>query len=262
MSNTHQELTSPEANDFCKKLASPKQTALGKDISNSFMAGSLPKTICYKLMLVSLTKDAAVNLMLSGHNAKRNAWNEFSCSIASAVIFLATVIINTLVDDLSFHNNQYTSPALTQKVFANICRVGLGFSGVETPLFATMLVQPQPSATEEEDEVEVPNAPTPPSSTTEQPNDTSKSSLTLLNTLMETCATLSQKVSQLKQDKIAQALEILKLKRRVKKLEKKKRPKYYGLKMLRKVGTSQRVESSTKTVVGAQEDASKQGGGR
>nr|GEX96671.1 retrovirus-related Pol polyprotein from transposon TNT 1-94 [Tanacetum cinerariifolium] len=29
----------------CKELASPKQTTLGKDISNLFMAGSLPKTI-------------------------------------------------------------------------------------------------------------------------------------------------------------------------------------------------------------------------
>ncbi|GJR97124.1 hypothetical protein Tco_0269298 [Tanacetum coccineum] len=34
MSNRHQELASLEANDFCKKLASPKQTPLGKDISN------------------------------------------------------------------------------------------------------------------------------------------------------------------------------------------------------------------------------------
>nr|GEW28269.1 hypothetical protein [Tanacetum cinerariifolium] len=47
---------------------------------------------------------------------------------------------------------------------------------------------------------------------------------------------------------------------RVKKLEKKRRSKSYGLKRLRKVGTSQRVESFTETVVGAQEDASKQGG--
>nr|GFC24136.1 putative reverse transcriptase domain-containing protein [Tanacetum cinerariifolium] len=34
----------------------------------------------------------------------------------------------------------YTSPALTQKVFANIRRVGKGFSGVKTPLFKGMLV--------------------------------------------------------------------------------------------------------------------------
>nr|GFC75685.1 hypothetical protein [Tanacetum cinerariifolium] len=44
MSNTHQELASPETNGFCKELASPKQTALGKDISNPLMAGRLPKT--------------------------------------------------------------------------------------------------------------------------------------------------------------------------------------------------------------------------
>nr|GEU70449.1 hypothetical protein [Tanacetum cinerariifolium] len=47
-------LTDIEANGFCKELASPKQTALalaildqmatGKETSNPFMAGSLPKT--------------------------------------------------------------------------------------------------------------------------------------------------------------------------------------------------------------------------
>nr|GEY14989.1 ribonuclease H-like domain, reverse transcriptase, RNA-dependent DNA polymerase [Tanacetum cinerariifolium] len=59
-------------------------------------------------------------------------------------------IINAQVDYLSTHTNQYTSTALTQKVFANMRRVGKGFSGVKTPLFVTMLVQPQ--AAEEEDE--------------------------------------------------------------------------------------------------------------
>nr|GEW88340.1 hypothetical protein [Tanacetum cinerariifolium] len=82
--------------------------------------------------------------------------------------------------------------------------------------------------------------------------------MTLLNTLLETCTTLSHKISSLEQDKVAQALEIIKLKQRVKKLEKTRRSNHSGLKRLRKVGTSQRVESSTKTVMGAQEDASKQ----
>nr|GEU81191.1 putative ribonuclease H-like domain-containing protein [Tanacetum cinerariifolium] len=45
MSNRVQELASPEANDFCKELASPKQTALGKDISNPLIVDSLLKTI-------------------------------------------------------------------------------------------------------------------------------------------------------------------------------------------------------------------------
>nr|GEY52165.1 hypothetical protein [Tanacetum cinerariifolium] len=96
-------------------------------------------------------------------NAKRIAWNEFNCSMVSAVICLATVLINAQVDDLSSHNNQYTSYALTQKVFANMHRVRKGFSGVETPLFASMLVQPQ--AAEVEDNVEVPVALTLPSPT-------------------------------------------------------------------------------------------------
>nr|GEW83169.1 hypothetical protein [Tanacetum cinerariifolium] len=45
MSNRHQELTSLEANSFCKELASPKLTALGKDISNPLIVDSLLKTL-------------------------------------------------------------------------------------------------------------------------------------------------------------------------------------------------------------------------
>nr|GFA03668.1 putative reverse transcriptase, RNA-dependent DNA polymerase [Tanacetum cinerariifolium] len=44
------------------------------------------------------------------------------------------------VGDLSTHTTKYTSLALSQKVFANMQRVGKGFSGVETPLFEGMLV--------------------------------------------------------------------------------------------------------------------------
>nr|GEV89558.1 hypothetical protein [Tanacetum cinerariifolium] len=68
------------------------------------------------------------------------------------------------------------------------------------------------------------------------------------------------KFANLEQDKIAQALEITKLKKRVKKLEKKRGFKSSGLKRLKKVGTTQRVESSNDTIVDDQEDASKQGG--
>nr|GEU37541.1 hypothetical protein [Tanacetum cinerariifolium] len=89
---------------------------------------------------------------------------------------------------------------------------------------------------------------TPSSPTQEQP------SIPLLNTLLETCATLSQKVAELEQDKHTQELDIIKLKTRVKKLEKKRRSKSSGLKRLKKVGTPQRVESSADTIVGAQED--------
>nr|GFD20416.1 hypothetical protein [Tanacetum cinerariifolium] len=60
--------------------------------------------------------------------------------------------------------------------------------------------------------------------------------MSLLTTLMETCALQSQKVAELEQDKHTQALEILKLKKRVKRLEKKKKKKSRssGFKRLRK----------------------------
>nr|GFC94807.1 hypothetical protein [Tanacetum cinerariifolium] len=45
----------------------------------------------------------------------------------------------TNIANLSKHTTRYISPVLTQKVFANIRRVGKGFLGVETPLFENML---------------------------------------------------------------------------------------------------------------------------
>nr|GEX70195.1 hypothetical protein [Tanacetum cinerariifolium] len=49
------------------------------------------------------------------------------------------LLIRKQVGDLSTHTTKHTSPALTQKVFANMRRVGKGFSRVDTPLFEGML---------------------------------------------------------------------------------------------------------------------------
>nr|GEV87729.1 reverse transcriptase domain-containing protein [Tanacetum cinerariifolium] len=194
-----------------KELASPKQMALSKDISNLFMAGSLPKTKACTNGLYKASSQAniykaffsaqwkfLIHTLVQCLSAKRSAWNKFSYSMTSAVICLATgrkfnfskyifdsmvrnvdspskflmyprflqVIIHNQVDDLTSHNTRYASPALTQKVFANMRRVGKGFSGVKTPLFASMLVQPQLQAIEEGEETEVPIASALPSPTT------------------------------------------------------------------------------------------------
>nr|GEX54124.1 reverse transcriptase domain-containing protein [Tanacetum cinerariifolium] len=53
------------------------------------------------------------------------------------------LMIRKQVGDLSSHTIKYSSPALTQKVFANMRRVGKGCSGVETPLFGGMIVEQQ-----------------------------------------------------------------------------------------------------------------------
>nr|GFC71893.1 hypothetical protein [Tanacetum cinerariifolium] len=67
-------------------------------------------------------------------------------------------MIRTQVGDLSSYTTKYSSPALTQKVFANMRRVGKGFSGVETPLFQGMLVPQQ--AADAVDDIVVGSVPT------------------------------------------------------------------------------------------------------
>nr|GFB95454.1 hypothetical protein [Tanacetum cinerariifolium] len=62
------------------------------------------------------------------------------------------LIIRKQVGELSTHTTKYTSPALTQKVFTNIKRVGKGFFGVETPLFEGMLVEHQGDEKRDADE--------------------------------------------------------------------------------------------------------------
>nr|GEV66065.1 putative ribonuclease H-like domain-containing protein [Tanacetum cinerariifolium] len=134
--------------------------------------------------------------------AKRITWNEFSCSMASAVICLAT--------GRKFNFSKYIFDSIVRNVDSpsKFLMVGKGFSRVETPLFATMLVQPQVAAEEED----------------------------------KTCTTLPHKVNALEQDKVAQALEILMLKSRVKKLEKRRRSKSSGLKRLRKEGRIKAID--------------------
>nr|GFA32196.1 hypothetical protein [Tanacetum cinerariifolium] len=70
----------------------------------------------------------------------------------------------------------------------------------------------------------------------QQPSQPTTISMDLLNNLLETSTVLTRIVENLEQDKIAQALEIIKLKKRVRKLEKKRKLKVFGLKRLRKEG--------------------------
>nr|GEX66391.1 hypothetical protein [Tanacetum cinerariifolium] len=79
-----------------------------------------------------------------------------------------------------------------------------------------------------------------------------------LTELMELCTNLQTRVLDLEKTKTTQALEIYSLKRRVKKLEKKQRSRIHKLKRLYKVGLAARVDSS-KDEQNLGEDASKQG---
>ncbi|GJV84106.1 hypothetical protein Tco_1524004 [Tanacetum coccineum] len=116
-----------------------------------------------------------IHTILQCLSAKTTAWNEFSSTMASAIICLATnqrfnfskyifdnmvknleggvkflmyprfvqVFLDKQVEGMSKHKKIYVTPSHTKKVFANMKRQGKDFSGRDTPLFPTMIVQAQ-----------------------------------------------------------------------------------------------------------------------
>nr|GEU85023.1 hypothetical protein [Tanacetum cinerariifolium] len=159
--------------------------------------------------------------------------------------------------DLSTHTTKYTSPNLTQKVFANMRRVGKGFSGVETPLFerdVTAAYGEVPTV-----QLTLPQSPQvqpPPPQPQPQPQQDAGITMNLLQEVMDTCTALTKRVEHLDFDKATQALEITKLKRRVKKLERRNKVRVLKLRRLQRVKTAQRVKTSDETVL---DDVSNQG---
>nr|GFA77642.1 hypothetical protein [Tanacetum cinerariifolium] len=140
---------------------------------------SSTKLTFYKAFFSSQWK-FLIHTILQSLSAKKTSWNEFSIAMASAVICLSKgqkfnfskyifdslvrnvdssskfymyprfiqLIIQKQVRDLSTHTTRFITHALTQKVFANMRRVGKGFSRVETPLFKGMIADRQPAEEE------------------------------------------------------------------------------------------------------------------
>ncbi|GJW81670.1 hypothetical protein Tco_0145645 [Tanacetum coccineum] len=78
-----------------------------------------------------------IHMILQYLSAKTTSWNEFSSTMASAIIFF----LDKQVEGMSRHKGIYVIPSHTKKVFANMKRPGKGFSGKVTPLFTTMMLQ-------------------------------------------------------------------------------------------------------------------------
>ncbi|GJS60421.1 hypothetical protein Tco_0655205, partial [Tanacetum coccineum] len=179
--------------------------------------------------------------------AKTTVWNEFSSTMASTIIFF----LDKQVKGMTRHKEVYVTPFHTKKVFANMKRPGKGFSGRVTPLFPTMMIQALEDMEPVTNEAHV-------STPSYDPPQSGEDSLQL-SKLINLCTSLQEKVLDLEKNKTAQAKEIASLKKRVKQLEKRRKSRTSGLRRLRKVGSSSRVESSINASLGTQEDASKQG---
>ncbi|GJT85390.1 hypothetical protein Tco_1067107 [Tanacetum coccineum] len=233
-------------------------------------------------------------------SSKSTSWDQFPTNIASALICLATdrkfnfskMIFEGMIRNLDakkqflmyprfvqvFLNNQLSNlpapldnlpiPVLTKKVFTNMAKQGLHFSGHVTPLFPNMLAQavvdegegsgqptkpqPTPSPTQPStgDQPRVTESSYRPD-TTQDPwehlegtggsqvdhvqiphdsplscghtSDKAEGGLNL-DQLLVLCTILSNRVLALETSKDAQAAEILNLKTRIQKLEKKCKP--------------------------------------
>ncbi|GJX00186.1 hypothetical protein Tco_0184099, partial [Tanacetum coccineum] len=171
-----------------------EQTALGKDFSNPFMADNLPKIVWLSTHHIYVCKELASPQVyglcqpwtctflvakglttpeLMANCAKTTAWNEFSSTMALAIICLATnqkfnfsnyifdnimknleggvkflmyprfvqVFLDKQDEGMTKHKEIYVTPSHTKKVFANMKIEGKGFLGKVTPLFQTMMVQ-------------------------------------------------------------------------------------------------------------------------
>ncbi|GKE10543.1 hypothetical protein Tco_1414094 [Tanacetum coccineum] len=116
-----------------------------------------------------------IHTILQCLSSKTATWNKFSSTMASAIIFLAInqkfnfskysfesmvknldnvgkflmyprfiqVSLDKKLEGMPTHNRIYIVPSHTKKIFGNMRRVGKGFSGRETLLFQTMVVQDQ-----------------------------------------------------------------------------------------------------------------------
>ncbi|GJT77841.1 putative ribonuclease H-like domain-containing protein [Tanacetum coccineum] len=175
---------------------------------------------------------ASIFVELERMGTKTTAWNEFSSTMASAIIYLATnqtfnfskyifnnmvkhleggvkflmyprfvqVFLDKQVEGMTRHKEVYVLPYHTKKVFANMKRPGKDFSGRVTPLFSTMMIKDSEDIEEVKEETEERN--------------------------------LQKKVLDLEKAKTAQAKEIASLKKRVKQSKKRRKLRTLGFKRL------------------------------
>nr|GEW39838.1 copia protein [Tanacetum cinerariifolium] len=151
--------------------------------------------------------------------------------------------------DIQIQDAKGTACLTNDTIFKELARIreGKGFSEIITPLFETMMVQ----------------APKKVGEGLKVPIDTHHTSIVTQPSSSQPQKKQKSKRIQRKETekaKTAQAKEIVALKKKVNKLERKKKSRTSGLKRLWKIGSTIRVESSKdKESLGDQEDASKQG---
>ncbi|GJR54506.1 hypothetical protein Tco_1405027 [Tanacetum coccineum] len=228
-----------------------------------------------------------IHTVLQCLSSKTTAWNEFSSTMASAIIYLATnqkfnfskYIFESMVPQPSGHIEHVADEAVHKELGDSLVRAATTASSLEAEHDSGNITKTRSKATPNEssslgttsgggprrqETIGDTIAQTRFENVSKLSNDSlltrgntlrSDDDRLKLKELMELCTNLQQKVLDLEKTKTTQANEIVSLKGRVKKLEHKKRSRTHGLKRLYKVGLTARVESSEDL----SKDASKQG---
>nr|GEW20324.1 reverse transcriptase domain-containing protein [Tanacetum cinerariifolium] len=214
--------------------------------------------------------DVAIFEGLARMDAKTTAWNEFSSTMASAIICLADnqkfnfskyifdhmvktleggikfylflkflqVFLDNQVEGMARHKEMYVISSNTRKIFANIRRIETCFSGLVTPLFDTIMT---------------------PEETTPKRKQRKEAEVSHDESEDEEHVPTPSSDPLPSEAKDAQSKEIAALKKKVSKLLKWRKSRSRGLRRLMKIGLGTRVKSPLeKASLGAQEDASRQ----
>ncbi|GKC34936.1 hypothetical protein Tco_1047320 [Tanacetum coccineum] len=187
-----------------------------------------------------------IHTILQCLSAKTIAWNEFSSTLASAVISPKELGEGSEIPTDHQHTPTLIQPSTSQPQKKQPRRKQRKDTKVPQPNGST-----EPITDEAASEEHVPAHSNDPLLIGE---DRLK-----LNEMMELCTNLSQRVLDLKNIKTSQVEEITKLTERIKNLERRIKSRTPGLKRLKKVGRTARIESFKDEGLGDQKNASKQG---
>nr|GEW85652.1 hypothetical protein [Tanacetum cinerariifolium] len=171
-----------------------------------------------------------IHTLLQSLSAKRTSWNEFSSAMASAVICLST--------EAQVQADDAVAAVVQETVIKDVADEAI-------PSTPTLLILPSPPSHDIPSTSQVQSSPPQqPQSSPQAPPQGVKFPKHLFQQVSDTCSALTRRVEILEHEKVAQNLEIMKLKERVKRLERANKVKSSKLRRLKKVGTSQRIESS------------------
>nr|GEV64786.1 hypothetical protein [Tanacetum cinerariifolium] len=203
---------------------------------------------------IACLPNEAIFEQLTLMGAKTTTWNEFSSIIAFAVICLAT--------NHKFNFSKYIFESMVvedevvyEEMYDNVERAATTATSLDAKHERGIINHGDAAAQTRSEKVSK-FSNDPPLSRVNTLG--SRKDRLQLKEFIKLCTKLSDRVLDLETTKTAQAKEIANLKKRVKRLERKKKSISHGLKRLYKVGLSARVESSAEEESLGKEESSKQ----